>query len=232
MPVGRIIAVDGGDVARGAALFPVVGAGLGAAAGAVAELAYPTLPAFPAAGVAVSLAVLLTGALHVDALADTFDAAGAATRERALEIMRDSRLGSFGVAALTLDLLLKVGAVAALLLRDDAFAALVVAGALSRATSPPLAAILRYPRVEGGPGSVLTGRVTWPAAAVAVAIACLLAVAIMGSDGAVLAAVAAAIAVGSGLVWHRWLGGATGDSLGATTELSETFVLLVAVALT
>jgi adenosylcobinamide-GDP ribazoletransferase len=223
--------LDGGDVARGVVLFPLVGAGVGAVAGVVAELLYPTLPAFPAAGVAVAAAVLLTGALHIDALADAFDAAGAATRERALEIMRDSRLGSFGVTAIALDLLLKVGAVAALLATDQALTSLVAAGALSRAASPPLAALLPYPRSEGGPGSVLTGRVSKPAAAVAAAIGIGLALAVAGSDGAVLVGVAAVVALGSGLVWRRWLGGATGDCLGATIELCETIVLLVAVAL-
>ena len=231
MPIGRFVAADGGDVARGVALFPLVGAGLGGLTGVVAELLYPELPAFPAAGIAVATAVLLTGALHVDALADTFDAAGAATRERALEIMRDSRIGSFGATAIALDLLLKIGAVAALLAHDDALPALVAAGALSRASSPPLAAVLPYARAEGGgSGSVLTGRVSTLTAAVGVTIACALAIAVEGGDGAVLAAVAAAVALGSGLVWRRWLGGATGDCLGATTELCETILLLVAVA--
>jgi adenosylcobinamide-GDP ribazoletransferase len=223
--------LDGRDVARGVVAFPLVGAGLGAVAGIVADALYPTLPALPAAGIAVTTSVLLTGALHVDALADAFDAAGATTRERALEIMRDSRIGSFGAAAIALDLLLKVAAVSALLGSDHALPALVAAGALSRAASPPLAALLRYPRAEGGPGSVLTGRVSKPAAAVAVAIGCGIALLVAGSEGAILVGVAATVAACTGVVWYRWLGGATGDCLGATTELCETIVLLVAVAL-
>jgi adenosylcobinamide-GDP ribazoletransferase len=231
VPVGRVISLDERDVARGALLFPAVGAGIGAAAGAVAELLYPRLPAFPAAGVAIAAAVLLTGALHLDALADTFDATGATTRERALEIMRDSRLGAYGATAIALDLIVKVGAVAALLARSDALPALVAAGALSRAVAPPLASVLPYARAEGGPGSVLTGRVSKSAAAGAVAIGCGLAVAVAGSDGAIFAGVAAVTVVATGAVWWRWLGGATGDCLGATTELCETVVLLVAVGL-
>jgi adenosylcobinamide-GDP ribazoletransferase len=231
LPIGRIVPLDAGDVARGAALFPLVGAGLGAVAGLIADALYPTLPAFPAAGVAVAVAVLLTGALHVDALADTFDAVGATTRERALEIMRDSRVGSFGATAIALDLLLKVGAVASLVGADDALPALVVAGALSRAVSPPLAAVLPYARIEGGPGSVLSGRISKLAAAVAVGLGCVIAITVEGSDGALLIGVAAAVAVCTGSIWRRWLGGATGDTLGATTELCETIVLLVAVAL-
>jgi adenosylcobinamide-GDP ribazoletransferase len=231
VPVGRVITLDEHDVARGALLFPLVGAGIGAAAGAVAELLYPRLPVFPAAGVAVAGAVLLTGALHLDALADTFDAIGAPTRERALEIMRDSRVGTYGATAIALDLIVKVAAVAALLARGDALPALVAAGALSRAVSPPLAAVLPYARAEGGPGSVLTGRVSKLAAVGAVAIGCGLAVAVAGGDGAIFAGVAAVTALVTGAVWWRWLGGATGDCLGATTELCETVVLLFAVGL-
>jgi adenosylcobinamide-GDP ribazoletransferase len=157
VPVGRIVALDGRDVARGALLFPLVGAGVGALTGAIAVALHPWLPAFTAAGVAVAVAVLSTGAMHVDALADTFDAAGGRSRERALEIMRDSRLGTFGVAALVLDLLVKVGAVSALLTRGGALPALIAAGALSRAASPPVAALLPYPRPGEGQGSVLAG---------------------------------------------------------------------------
>src|SRR6266540_1982952 len=221
VPLGRGVVVDGADVARGALLFPVVGAGVGALSGGVAVIAHPRLPALAAAGVALALAVVLTGAMHVDALADTSDALGASTRERALEIMRDSRVGAFGVTALILDLLVKAAAVAAL----------VAAGALSRAASPPLALTLRYPRVEGGPGSVLSGRVGWPAALGAVVFGVGGAALAAGGTGLAMAASVACTTIGLGLLFHRWLGGATGDCLGAATEIGETVALVVAAAL-
>jgi cobalamin 5'-phosphate synthase/cobalamin synthase len=169
--------------------------------------------------------------MHLDALADTADAAGAPTRERALEIMRDSRLGAFGVTALILDLLLKAAAVAALLDRGGALAALVAAGALSRAASPPLALTLRYPRIEGGPGSVLTGRVAWPSVVGAVLLGVGAAVLAQGTTGVAMAGAVAGTTVCLGLLYSRWLGGATGDCLGAATEIGETVALLVAAAL-
>jgi adenosylcobinamide-GDP ribazoletransferase len=230
VPVGRIVALDARDVARGTLFFPLVGAGIGALTGAVASVLHPWLPAFTAAGIAVAVAVLFTGAMHVDALADTFDATGGRSRERALEIMRDSRLGTFGASALALDLLLKVGAVAALLGRGGAVPALIAAGALSRAASPPLAALLSYPRGGHGPGSVLTG-VSRLIAAAAVLLGVSIAVLAVRSDAAWLAAAAAVVAIGLGLVYFRWLGGATGDCLGAATEMCETVVLLLAAGL-
>jgi adenosylcobinamide-GDP ribazoletransferase len=231
VPLGRRLALDGADVARGALLFPVVGAGVGAATGGIAVLAHPAVPTLAAAGIALFAAVVLTGAMHVDALADTADALGATTRERALEIMRDSRLGTFGVTALILDLLVKAAAVGALLERGGALRALVAAGALSRAASPPLALALLYPRPGGGPGSVLTGRVAWPAAMAAVALAVAGSVAVAGTTSLVMAGAVGCSTVSLGLLYRSWLGGATGDCLGAATEIGETVALVVAAAL-
>jgi cobalamin 5'-phosphate synthase/cobalamin synthase len=231
LPIGRRVIVDGMDVARGAVLFPVVGAGVGALAGGVAIALQDQVPDLVAAALAIAAAAIVTGAMHLDALADTADAAGATDRTEALAIMRDSRIGSFGATALVLDLLIKVAAVAALLQHGHALAGLVAAGALSRAASPPLATVLPYPRVEGGPGSVLSGRTSRVAAFIAVGLGVAIALAVWWSDGYRLVVVAGAVALALGLIYRRWLGGATGDCLGAATELCETAVLVVAAAL-
>jgi adenosylcobinamide-GDP ribazoletransferase len=231
VPIGRGVVLEGTDVARGAVLFPLVGAGVGALSGGVAVLLHPMLPAFVAAGIAVAVAVVVTGAMHIDALADIADAAGVLTRERALEVMRDSRVGAFGAAAIALDLLIKVGALAALLDAGDAFAGLVAAGALSRAVPAPLAVLLPYPRAGGGPGSVLTGSVSRYAAAISVLLALGIATLAAGLSGLWLAATAGVVALALGVVYRHWLGGATGDALGAVTELAETAVLVVALGL-
>jgi adenosylcobinamide-GDP ribazoletransferase len=230
VPVGRVVAVEARDVARGLVLFPAVGAGVGALTGAIAVALYPWLPALLAAGVALTAAVLVTGALHVDALADTFDAVGGRSRERALEIMRDSRLGAFGASALALDLLLRAGAISALVLRGGAVPALIAAGALSRAAAPPLAALLPYPRAGGGSGSVLTG-VSRRHAAAAVALGIAIAALAVPGDVVWLGLAAGVVTLAAGSLYRGWLGGATGDCLGAATELCETTVLIVAAGL-
>ena len=231
MPLGRAAALGGTDVARGAVLFPLVGAAIGAATGATAVLLHPRLSPILAASVAVALSVLLTGALHLDALADTADAVGASTRERALEIMRDSRIGSFGAAAVSIDLIVKVAAIAQLVDRGGVVSALIAAGALSRGASPPLASLLAYPRAGGGPGSVLTGAVGVVGALGAPLVAVAIAIVVAGTTGAVLVGVVAGLTVLLGLVFRAWLGGATGDALGTVTELGETCALVVAAAL-
>jgi adenosylcobinamide-GDP ribazoletransferase len=229
VPLGSAVAIDGRDVARGTILFPVIGAGVGAAVGGIAILLHLRLSALAAAGIALAAGVVLTGGMHIDALADLCDAIGA-TRDRALEIMRDSRVGAFGAAAIAFDVLLRAAALSMLLTRGGALAALVGAGALSRAASPPLAASLAYPRTERGPGSVLTGRVSPLVAALAVALALGIAVLAGGVNGLAMAGGVAVSTTCLGLVYRRWLGGATGDCLGATTEIGETVALLVAAA--
>src|SRR5579885_985235 len=108
VPVGRRVALTQDDVAHAAPVFPAVGAAVGAVVAGVALLLQPPLSPFLSSGIAVAAGVVVTGAFHLDGLADTLDATGAATRERSLEIMRDSRVGTFGAAAVAIDLLVRV----------------------------------------------------------------------------------------------------------------------------
>lgn len=230
IPLGRRLVLDGSDVARAGPAFPIVGAGIGAAIGGIAAaLAHPLSPLL-AVALALAAGTALTGALHLDALADTADALAARSRERALEIMRDHAIGAYGAVALALDLLIKAGALTSLVTHEHVLRFAVAAGALSRLTPVLLAASLPYARAGGGAGASLArgGR---PRAAIATVVAVAIAVVAAGIDGAVVAACAAAAA---GLLWfvlRRWLGGVTGDALGAAVELTEATVLVVAVAL-
>src|SRR5919106_3517129 len=118
VPIGRRVDLDGEDVARGSVFFPLVGAAIGGAVGLSAVALDDVLPALVAAALAVALEAIVTGVIHVDALADVADGLGGATRERALAIMRDPRIGSFGTVAVLLDLFVKVAAVLAVLELD------------------------------------------------------------------------------------------------------------------
>lgn len=226
--MGRFVELDAADVARGGALFPLVGAGIGTVIGGVSQgLAQPlTAPLAALLGLAAGAA--LTGVLHLDALADTADALGATTRERALEIMRDHSVGAYGAVALVLDLGAKAAALAALAGRHDALRFAVGAAAAARVVPVVLSAALTYARPGGGTGRALatTG---WLRCAVAVAIA--VAFCVLLHAAWVLAAVAV-VAVVALFAARRWLGGVTGDVLGAAAELAELSALVVAVAVT
>ena len=219
--------VTAADVARGAVVFPVVGAGIGASVGVVADVLARPLTAPLAAVLAVALGAALTGALHLDGLADTADALGGATRERALEIMRDHAIGAYGAVALVLALLAKVAALAALAADGHALRFAVCAAAASRVVPVALSAAVPYAREGAGIGRVLGGG-TWIRVAVAAAIAAGFCIWL---DALPLLGAAAGVALVVGLAARRWLGGVTGDVLGASAELAELAALVVAVAI-
>ena len=226
IPVGRFATLDGRDVARGAALFPAVGAAAGAAVGGIAYGLAHDLPPLPAAAVAVAAGALLTGALHLDALADTADALGATSRERALAIMRDHSIGAYGATALVLDLLLKASALAALAPHSSVVASAIAAGALSHAVPVALGRALTSVRDDGAGAAFAASRVgALLAVAAAAAISC------AAPDTVVLVAVAAVAFLGIAVWYRSWLGGGTGDTLGAAAELTETAILVAAAAL-
>ena len=230
LPVGRVVRLDGADVARGGPAFPLVGAAVGAAVGGTAAGLVHVLPALAAAGIALALGAALTGALHLDALADTADAL-TAERERALAIMRDHAIGAYGAAAVALDLIVKAAVLAGLAGHGRAVAWAISAGALSRAAPVALAAALPGVRDDGA-GASFAGAATRAGAAVAIVLAVAIAAAAGGVHGLELAAIAAAITAALGLFCRRWLGGVTGDTLGASVELVETVGLVAAAALT
>lgn len=223
------------DLGRAYGFFPLVGGLIGGMGGVVLLGAGMIgLPPLVAVLLGLGAMVLLTGALHEDGLADTADGLGAgADRQRALEIMKDSRIGSFGVLALMLTLGLKAAALLALAPVQGAVA-LIMAGALSRAVPPFLAALLPAAR----PGGLGHGAGTPRRGALLVVIGSVLAIlaGIAWAGGVAYPTVAVLVAgvmvtgYGLGRLFLARLGGFTGDTLGAAQQVTELVVLLVLVA--
>ena len=230
LPIDRRGAIAREDVARGVALFPVVGAGIGAVMAGVAWALGQAFPVGVAAVGAVAVGLILTGGLHLDGLADTIDGYGATSRERALEIMRDHAIGVYGAAAIAVDLIGTTLVIAALAEQAGGLWMVIAAGAVSRAAAGILGSVEPYARASGGTGSVLaqhghrTG--TWWAAIIGLAIA-----AVSGGVRGLIGCAAAAL-VAAVWAWRcrRRLGGMTGDTLGAAVEMTAIVVLLVGLA--
>jgi adenosylcobinamide-GDP ribazoletransferase len=204
---------------RAAAWFPVVGLVVGGIAAGVRALADQVLPPAPATLLAVAAAILVTGGLHEDGLADVADGLGAHTsRERRLEILKDPRVGTFGALALILAVGLVVTTVASLG-TEHAARTLIAAHVLARWAILPISRALP-PARPGGAGALL--RVTTPVLIVAtvLAVAAALVAATPGPGAAALAAAAVAV-VAAGVALRRGLGGVTGDGYGATAKLAE-----------
>jgi adenosylcobinamide-GDP ribazoletransferase len=229
LPLGRL-ELDERDVARGALLFPVVGALVGAVVALVGIGLEDTLTPFLAAGVAVAFEALVTGGIHLDALADVSDGLGARTRARAFEIMGEGPIGAFGATSLIVDLLLKTSAIAVLLAADDILVVLAAAMALGRAAPLVLAWTLSYARSGEGSGRILTDQTPRWSLGGGLALALAVAVALLGLRAVALLAGATVATLLVAVTARRRLGGVTGDVLGAGIELATTGSLLAAVA--
>ncbi|WP_424712786.1 adenosylcobinamide-GDP ribazoletransferase [Klebsiella pneumoniae] len=212
---------------RSIVTFPLVGLLLGAIAGAVALLLQPWCGVPLAALFGVLALALLTGGFHLDGLADTCDGIfSARTRDRMLEIMRDSRLGTHGGLALIFVLVAKVLVVGELLLRDiHPIAALAAPCAVGRGMAVLLMYRHRYAR-EKGLGNLFIGKISLQQTLVTMAMAIALATALLGLQGLRAALITLVLIWGLGWALKRTLGGQTGDTLGAAIELGELLFLL------
>lgn len=201
--------------------FPLAGLAVGLCAAAVYVLALAAgLPALVAAGLGLGTQIALTGGLHEDGLADLCDGFwGGRDRERRLEIMRDSRIGSYGGLALILSVGLRWSALAAI---PDAGTALIVAAMASRAAPVALLHWLPPARDNGlGAAAANVG-----GGQLAVALVLGLAPLLFWPQG-IAAAVLAALAVALlAMAAKARIGGQTGDVLGASQQIAEIALLI------
>jgi adenosylcobinamide-GDP ribazoletransferase len=218
--------------------LPLVGALIGLTAGAALWLFAQAWPLPLAVVLVTALTLMLTGAFHEDGLADTFDGlGGAVNRGRALEIMKDSRLGTYGTAALVVVLAVKVLALSSLGSAWEAAAALLVAHCASRAVPVVLIRSLPYAGdAESAKAKPLARQVSVPGLlwAIAFGLAVPAFIAWQGwlDPRAVFCALSAGALAGSLMarwLWRR-LAGYTGDTLGAAQQLSEVAVYLALAA--
>jgi len=205
--------------------FPLAGALIGLLAGLVWWIGALVVPATVAAGVALAVLVILGGGLHEDGLADLADALGGGHgRERALEIMRDSRIGTYGTLALVFTIALRWMVLAGLGI-GAGFVAIVVAPAIGRAVVVPATALASPARPDGLGASIGRGAGQTD---VAIALAIALGLALLAGGTGILALLIAMVA---GLIILaiavRRLGGHTGDVLGAVAVTAETVAFVV-----
>jgi adenosylcobinamide-GDP ribazoletransferase len=218
------------DLAQAVYAFPLMGALVGFLGGlAFLAASLLGLPTMPAALLAILATVLATGALHEDGLADTADGLGAGDdRERALAIMRDSRIGSFGALALMLALLCRLMALAPMYDPFLVLRVLICAGMASRAVLPVVMLIQPSARATGLAAEA--GRPEPIRVAIGAGVALVACLALLQQQALVAVAASAAVSL---LVAHwlgRRFGGCTGDTLGAVQQVAEIVFLFAVVA--
>lgn len=218
------------NLARAMRLFPVVGAFIGLAVGLFClGLRMIGLPDLAAAALALGAGAILTGALHEDGLADVADGfGGGRDREAKLEIMRDSRLGTYGALVLMVSFVAKISAVAVL---PDGYVVqgLIAAHALARGVLPAMSMGLPFARSDGLARDA--GQPDSTVAATGLGIAFLIALLALSWGNAFWAAVLAGVSV-AGVAWlaKRQIGGQTGDVLGAAEQVAEIAILMLLAA--
>jgi len=213
--------------------WPLVGLVVGALSGLVGwGASVAGVPGPVVAGLIIACSVILTGAMHEDGLADAADGLwGGWDKARRLEIMRDSRIGTYGVVALILSLGLRwsvLGLVIARFPGGELVLVLAGLGALSRAPMAVLMAAMPHARDDGM--AVMVGRVGGIQAVLASVIAAVAVVVLIGVVGLQAAGSVVLVTLASAAIAQRKIGGHTGDILGAVQQLAEIAALILLIA--
>jgi adenosylcobinamide-GDP ribazoletransferase len=217
------------EIATWVPFFPLVGALVGMAGALVYVGARELWSPLVAAALAVSIEVLVTGGFHEDGLGDTVDALGGATDAAdARRILKDPRLGSFGVLAVTLSVVIRAGALASLG-AWSAVAALPAAHALGRGAAISILSS-RHAPVAHGLGASYARAVTPPTLLAGIAIALAIGGIAIGIWVLAASLACALIAWWMGRAARLRIGGVTGDVLGAIQQCALLAVLLLASA--
>jgi cobalamin 5'-phosphate synthase/cobalamin synthase len=225
IPINRAFSTE--QVARAAAWFPLVGGLLGLVYGAVWFGAVHVGPPWVAAILVLVCEALLTGALHFDGLADMADGfGGGRTRDDVLRIMRDHAIGTYGATALVLMLLLAASCLVALKTSLLVACWLAAGGAFGRWAIVLLSRALPYARSDNAISSHIGVRQLILATLTVCATGFLI-----RWQAPIAAGVTLLITIPLGLFFRKRIGGITGDTLGATSQICETAVLLTGVIL-
>ncbi|MGH9899916.1 MAG: adenosylcobinamide-GDP ribazoletransferase [Pyrinomonadaceae bacterium] len=229
------------DIGRASLFFPLIGAGLGLVATGLVMLSdflSDFLSGFNVMSKAllistliVALWAILTGALHLDGLADMVDGfGGGRTREDVLRIMRDHQIGAFGAVALILLMTVKIASVASLIVNASNYGYLILAPTLGRWTSVPLGKFMPYARRDNiGLGISVTYHTGWFEVVGATLITgVIFFLSGAGGTGAICWLVVVVATIRDAYKCSHRIGGITGDTLGANIEICETLVLVTA----
>jgi adenosylcobinamide-GDP ribazoletransferase len=232
LPVGPATPLEQGEVARASWALPVAGLLVGLIGAVTYSIAARLgLAAGPSAMLALTATILVTGAMHEDGLADTADGlGGGSSRDHKLEIMRDSRLGTYGACALVASIILRWSAIAGIADSQSVATALLVSHAVARAALPPFMWLVPPARPDGL--SARAGQPSQQSAIIALGLGALCLIFGFGPSKAMVALHFLAL---TGLVLARLalrqIGGQTGDVVGALEQSGEIAVMLIGAAL-
>jgi adenosylcobinamide-GDP ribazoletransferase len=227
IPLTKKLTVTEEDLGKSMLYFPLVGFALGGCLVATRILLSSILPAGVVDALVVTVLVVLTGSMHLDALADTTDAvASGKNREGKLRVMKDANVGAMGVVSICLVIVLKYVMLLSLppSLKNKALLLMPVMGRWSQVM---LAYSAEYAGLTRGLGFPFTAQVTRITLSVASAVTGIIAFALFFIKGMLVAGGVVLFMLLYSAFFKRTCGGVTGDILGASTEITEVLVLLL-----
>lgn len=230
IPVNKSLNCELVNFRRGALYLPVVGFIIGSIQWAVYFLLNKVFPPTITAIFVVISGILVTGALHVDGLGDTCDGFFAFKgRERIIEIMKDSRIGTFACIAIIADIALKITATTYLI--QDGLSLVIIVSPMVGRFAIVLVSFIGKPAKSSGSGNLFIGNMSIYIVLATAVSAFGLSLVLIGIKAAVIVMAAAFITTFlSNKYSESKIGGLTGDILGANNELVEAAVLLICVA--
>lgn len=231
IPINHSVNVNDDSFKKGSIYFPLIGLIIGLIEVAVFISGTYLFTKLIAIILAIAANIAITGALHIDGLADTCDGIySSRSKDRMLEIMKDSRIGVNGALAILFDLALRISILLALN-TTNILLAFVVSTVVSRSMLILLARVSKYAREGKGLGTLLIGQVSLITVLLVIFEATILISIILKIFGIVIILLTALLM----LVFNKYIkskiDGMTGDTLGAAVEISEIFVLMIFVFL-
>lgn len=227
IPINISIDVKEEDFVKGVKFFPIVGLIIGLINAFVYTVSSAAVPPSAAVILAVLSNILVTGALHIDGLADTCDGIySARSRDRMLEIMKDSRIGTNGVVAIFFDLALRISILLSIG-EVHIIRLLLLAPVLSRTFMVLLMHYSVYARAEGGLGNIFIGKVSLKDTITTVIIGVIISLLLSGYGAVIIIVFNLLLIVLYKAYITSKLGGMTGDTLGAFNEITELAVIII-----
>ncbi|OGV97546.1 MAG: cobalamin 5'-phosphate synthase [Nitrospinae bacterium RIFCSPLOWO2_02_FULL_39_110] len=211
--------------------FPFVGLLIGIILFLTAKLSSLLLPLSVSDALVLIVLIIITGGLHIDGFADTIDGfAGGKDKENILIIMKDSRIGTFGVTGLIMFLMTKYLAIQSLPV-DSKYLILTVMPVFGRWSVLPMGLLFEYARTGGGTGKAFAGSIKLKEFIIGTILSSVIIVSLLGVKGFLMIAVIFIATLIIGRYSENRIGGITGDVFGATIEINELITIIMALVL-
>ncbi|MBI4378276.1 MAG: adenosylcobinamide-GDP ribazoletransferase [Nitrospinae bacterium] len=223
--------IDKERLGKSAIFFPLVGVFIGFILVITSQVASLWLPVSVTDAMVMIVLIIVTGGLHIDGFADTIDGfAGGRDKDSVLRIMKDSRIGTFGVAGLVMLLLTKYLSIqnTQIDVKSWVLASMPVFG---RWSVLPLGFFYRYARMEEGTGKVFAESIEWREFIIGTILSLAIILLLLGSSGFIILSVIFFITLLIGRYSEKRIGGITGDVFGATIEINELITIILSLSL-